>query len=77
MLVKYPPKLVTFEKEGGNIQYAMMQRMVNMTQYEFLDKSMDNLWMIKEIAKRYVYTDSYNAKWDCKQFFEDNDGGNL
>ena len=33
--------------------------------------------MIKEISKRYVYTDSYNKNWSCKQFFEDNDGGNL
>lgn len=65
-LKDYPKKLVTFQDDGGSIEFAMMQRMVNMTQYQFLEQSMNNTWMLKELAKRYVYTDSYNKQWNCK-----------
>jgi|JI7StandDraft_1071085.scaffolds.fasta_scaffold271444_1 hypothetical protein len=30
-LKQYPDKLVTFKEQGGNIQAAMMQRMINVT----------------------------------------------
>lgn len=42
-----------------------------------LDQSLGNDWLIKQLAKRYVYTVTYNENWNCQQFFEDNDGGNL
>lgn len=46
-LKAYPPKLVSFEEEGGSLQAAMMQRMLNLTMTEPYEKMMEGKWLTR------------------------------